>query len=670
MITPHWYQSDCLRAIRRAREKGAKEALIVMASGLGKTVTVAHDVLEFRKKNPKARVLFLCDKMETLRQVRTTFEVVNGSDQTYSFYLGKKKDAKLPQFVFAMLQTMRNNCKKFAPNEFDYVAVDESHHACAETYLDVVQYWKPKFLLGMTATPDRTDGQDICKVFGRPVFYLPIEEALAQDLLTSVDYHILTDEIKLPTSSQLHLGRLKLRKLNKQIFMPKRDEEITRIISRYIREVQNPRMIVFCESVEHSNNMAKFIPNALPYHSKISAEERTVRLGMFQSGLIPTLLVVDCFNEGVDVPPANVLVFLRSTSSPIIFLQQLGRGLRICEGKEKVLVLDFVANCERIKTVYDLWQEVKVKRERFLTRKPRAVRHQGVRYPGKPREPFVVDGGQANFHEKVVRLMDIVRRITDGYSKEEALQSLMDFASKLGRSPTQLEVHHNSDMPSLSFYKKNFGTFSETLVAAGLIPNRFDEVSKDELLDQLRKLTDELQHAPSQDEVAAASTAGKCSSEPVFRKHFESLNNAIEKIGHIPDRRVGMSKEELCEQLRKLHKKLGRIPGVEDLKESSAARETASYTAFRVRFKSWQRALKAAGLIDKAVETKNYSDTDLIQSLQKAKKLLGKTPTTVDIEKLRKAGKICSASVIVYYHHFDGGWANVLKAAGIEEDIH
>lgn len=664
MITPYWYQSDCLRALQRARDRNKDEALIVMASGLGKTETVAWDALEFLKQKPGARVLFLAHQTDILRQARTTFEAIHGSALTYDFCFSRHKPGKKPQFLFAMLQTMRKMCKEFDPKEFDYIVVDESHHTYAETFLDVVQYWTPQFLVGMTATPDRTDGQDICKVFGQPVFFLPIEEALVQELLTPVDYRLLTDEIKFPKSSALLQKRWSISQLNRRIFLPKRDQEIARIIEKHIQEIEKPQMIVFCESVAYCNHLAQFLPNSLPYHSKIPPEERIVRLEMFRSGLVSTLLTVDVFNEGVDVPHANVLVFLRSTKSPMIFLQQLGRGLRVSEGKDKVIVLDFVANCERIKTVYDLWKEVGEKRELFLNRRSKGS--PGVRklVNRVKEEPFILDGGQVEFHEKIVHLMDIVRRITDGYNREEALAMLNDYAAKLGRSPTQKEVHNNRDLPSLSFYQKTFGTFEDTLNAAGLIPNRFTNVSKEELLEQLRKLAAELKHTPTQDEVAAGSTAGKCSSEPIFRKHFGSLAKAYEKIGLLPKRQVGLDKASLCGQLKKLSTKLGRVPGLEDLKVSSAAGETASYTAFRSRFKTWPRALKAAGLIDKVFEITRYTGEQVIEDLLIARELLGKVPSTEDVLKLQASGDLTTKSLGPFYSHF-GSFPKALKAAGL-----
>lgn len=664
MITPHWYQSDCLRALRRSREKTKKEALIVMASGLGKTETSAWDTLEFLKQKPGARVLFLAHQADILRKARTTFEAIHGSALVYDFCFSKHKPTKKPQFLFAMLQTMRKACKNFDPTEFDYVIVDESHHTHAETFLDVVQYWKPEFLMGMTATPDRTDGQDICKVFGQPVFYLPIEEALAQELLTPVDYRVLTDEIHFPKLAAMPEKRWSIRQLNRRIFVPKRDQEIARIIAKHLKEIEKPQMIVFCESVAHCNHLSQFLPNSLPYHSKIPAAERIVRLEMFRNGDVSTLLSVDVFNEGVDVPQANVLVFLRSTSSPMIFLQQLGRGLRVTEGKEKVVVLDFVANCERIKTVYELWKSVKERREFFLSRPSKGLPGVRKRTSREKTEPFVVDGGQVEFHEKIVHLMNVVRRITDGFSKDEALQSLKDFAQKLGRSPTQLEVHFNRDLPSTSFYQKNFGTFGEALTAAGLIPNRFDNVSETDLLEQLKKLAVELKHTPTQDEVAAASMAGKCSSEPVFRKHFGSLVVALAQIGFTSKRQVGLSKEALCMQLRNLKTKLSRIPRVDDLKVSSASGETASYTAFRLRFKTWQLALKAAGLIEEVREVKRYAGTELIEDLLMAREILGRVPSSGDISRLQKRKKLNTVSLGPFYTTF-GSFPEALKAAGI-----
>lgn len=665
MFMPRFYQEDCLRIIAKLRAKGIVRAFAVMASGLGKTVTMAFDVLAFRKIFPKARVLYLCHQNYISNQSRITFEAINGVGCSYGFYNGFEKSVHRVDFLFASFQTMRNDLKKFNPSEFDYVVVDESHRAYADTFLDVVSYWKPKFLLGMTATPDRTDGQDVRDVFGQEVFCLPLEEALAQGLLTPVDYRLMSDEIQLKKVFKSPERRLSLAKLNRTIFIPRRDQEIASVIEKHSCDVNDPRRIIFCQTTQYCDHLSKYIDGSVPFHSKISANERIVRLEMFRQGLVTTLLTVDVFNEGIDIPPANVLVFLRSTTSPIVFMSQLGRGLRISEGKEKVVVLDFVGNCERVKTVYDLWERVKGNRQVFLSKSPHGQR-KSTPFGSGVYNPLQLNVDHVQFQEKIVTLLDVVRRITAGYTPEDCLSLLKAFAKKLGRSPTQMEVQSNkAEMPSHEVFSRHFGSFSKALDAAGLQTNQITHVTDDELLRQLRVVTDSLKHPPSQRELSQASKDGLCSCEPIFRERFGSLNNALKRIGLTPGREVGLTEKDLAEQLCRLKVKLGRIPTVTDLAEASARNETASYSMFRDRFKTWNNALRKAGLTDKKVEVIRYSSSELVEEIKKAATILGHTPTTGDIIRLIEKKKLRVVSLGAFYGHFKN-WEGTLKAAGLK----
>lgn len=664
MFEPRFYQDDCLRILQKVRQKGIRRALAVMASGLGKTVTMAFDALSFRKQFPKARVLYICHQNQISNQARGTFEAINGNSCTYGYYNGLEKIAHSVDFLFASFQTMRTHMKNFHPDEFDYVVVDESHHTYGDTFLDVVTYWKPKFLLGMTATPDRTDCQDIRKVFGQEVFYLPLEEALAQSLLTPVDYRLMTDEIRLKKTIESAERRLSLRMLNRTIFVPRRDEEIVRIIQKHSKELEQPKAIVFCQSIQYAEQLAKIMSGAMTIHSHISLKERIVRTELFRQGLINTLLTVDVFNEGIDIPEANVIVFLRTTTSHVVFFQQLGRGLRLSEGKDRVIVLDFVGSCERVKTIYSLWDEVKSRRQKVISATPTANRNKGSCI-SRNVDPFYLNVGVISFEEKILRVVDIIRRINDGYTKEECVTMLQAFAKELGRSPTWREVHGNKNMPSLSLYKRYFGNFDEMLKIANLNVNQIRNVSDEDLLEQLRLLQKELGHSPSQREVAQSSRNGLCSCEPVFRKHFGSLNEALKNIGSSQDRQVGLTKKDLVVQLQKLKDKLGKVPTIGDLAEASARNETASYTVFYDRFKTWNNALRKAGLTDKKIEVQRYSEAELVADVKKANSILGHVPTTGDMDRLRKKGKLKVGSLGPFYWRFKT-WKNVLKAAGIK----
>lgn len=414
MFAPFDYQRECLLITEAIRLDHAKRALVVMASGLGKTVTVAFDAKSWRKKHT-GRFLYLCHQNDILYQAKTTFEGIVDQGYTYGYFHGQEKTSGGVDFLFASLQTMEHHKESFDPREFAYIVVDESHHSSARTYRSTIGYFEPEFLLGVTATPDRLDELNIRDIYGEEVYSLPLDEAMARGLVTPVDYRLLTDEIQLSRFIETNKGRLSISKLNRKIFIPRRDEQIAKIIAHHIDGVKNPRVIVFCNSVQHADHLAKFIPNSFAIHSRVPQNERAVRLELFRQGLVSTVLVVDVFNEGIDIPQANVIVFLRSTDSSTVFLQQLGRGLRKSEEKEKVIVLDFVANCERVKMVHDLYESVKRSAPGAPSRSQ----------PSSGLEPMTLNISTSEFQEKVVPILKLLERVHPDFypAWEEAAQS-------------------------------------------------------------------------------------------------------------------------------------------------------------------------------------------------------------------------------------------------------
>ena len=412
MFTPYDYQNDCLAQLARVRKEDGKTALVVMASGLGKTVTIAFDCVRWLKERG-GRILYLCHQNDILAQSRTTFEAILGNTHTYGYYNGYEKNIHQVTCLFASFQTMEGHCKQFKPDEFDYIIVDEGHHTGAATYLNVIRYFTPKFLLGATATPDRYDGRNIRQVYGDEIFYLPLEEALVRGLLSPVDYRLLTDEIQLDGILNTPVGKLSIKYLNSKIFVPKRDEEIAQIVSEHAKTFAEPKIIYFANTIPHCEHLAHIIPNSFAIHSKVHAKERQVRLELFRQGAINSVLTVDCFNEGIDIPQANIVVFLRSTASPTIFLQQLGRGLRKAEGKEKVIVLDFVGNCERIKMLKEIADEIEKQKSIFSAEvKKRNHLRPGYNDDGTPVvKPMQIDIATIQFSEQIVQILDVISRI-------------------------------------------------------------------------------------------------------------------------------------------------------------------------------------------------------------------------------------------------------------------
>ncbi len=479
MFTPYVYQADCLTVLDQVHREDTKRALVVMATALGKTVTAAFDVKAWLVGRPKgSRVLYLCHQNEILYQAKITFQSILGHGHTYGYFHGQEKTAHAVDVLFASLQTMEEHKKSFSPDEFDYVIVDESHHSQAESYKSTIQYFTPEFLLGMTATPDRLDELDIREIFGEEVFSLPLEEAMAKGYLAPVDYRLLTDEIQLSKFVETEKGRMGIAQLNRMLFIPRRDEEIATIIAKHISGIENPRVIIFCSSVKHCNHLAEIIPDSFAIHTRIPQKERDVRMEMFRQGLIGTVLVVDSFNEGVDVPSANVIVFLRGTSSRNIFFQQLGRGLRRAEGKIKVIVLDFVSNCERIGLVTALQEEVRKEYEHLLHRL--GIKNESE----KEKVPMTLNIESAEFQEKIIPILRMLTRASADFyltwqeaskatrvlgitSKEEYSKNYLSDI----RLPSSPHYNYGSDFPGWPVFlgkrkEKLYQTWQEASKAA------------------------------------------------------------------------------------------------------------------------------------------------------------------------------------------------------------
>ncbi len=427
-------QLEALDALQTARMDGQERALVQMATGLGKTTVIAADVKRFFSENPNARVLFLCHQNDILDQARKRFETIIGSDHSYGNFTGEGKKAYHEvDCLFASLQVMGDWRVAFHEDEFDYVAVDESHHGKAPTYEPTLHYFKPKFMVGVTATPDRHDLKNIREIFGEEIYRLSLEEAIARGLLAAVDYSVITDEIADTSILKDSLGkRLNIKKLDKVIFIPKRDEEIVRIIKDKGDDLKNVKRIVFCKSIEQAEEYAQYFDRAEPLHSKIPKWHQNNIIERFKNSEIDTLLTIDMFNEGIDIPDANQIVFLRSTQSKTVFLQQLGRGLRRVPGKDRVQVLDFVANCDRLTMLDQVWQDIK--------------RYSSGRQPEEAKQLMRLDIGAMDFNESAREILEILAEIETrnalyrDWTAEDSISYYTKLCSDLGRVASWRDV--------------------------------------------------------------------------------------------------------------------------------------------------------------------------------------------------------------------------------------
>lgn len=351
MYEPRGAQIEALCALEHTRLEGAKRALVVAATGVGKTYLAAFDSKGFK------RVLFVAHREEILKQAAVSFHNVRNSDD-YGFFDGTEKSMD-KSVIFASVATLGRseylNDKYFPRDYFDYIVVDEFHHSVNGQYRRIVEYFKSEFLLGLTATPERMDGKNIYEICDYNVPYeISLKSAINKGMLVPFHYYGIYDDTDY---SGIHIvrGKYDEKELNETYIGNVYRHDL---IYKYYRKYGSKRALGFCFSREHAEEMAqefckRGIPSVAVYSNSNSeyAEERSVAIQKLADGEIRVIFSVDMFNEGVDIPSVDMVMFLRPTESPIVFLQQLGRGLRKSKGKEYLNVLDFIGNYEKAGSV-------------------------------------------------------------------------------------------------------------------------------------------------------------------------------------------------------------------------------------------------------------------------------------------------------------------------------
>lgn len=339
-IKPNYMQRRALKELNRIRAMGASKALVCAAAGSGKTILAAFDALNF---NPR-RLLYVVQEGSILMKSYETFQRIFGSDKTYGVYNAEYKDFD-SAFVFSTNITMANSLELFDPHAFDYIIIDECHHATAETYKKIIEYFEPQFLLGITATPERMDGEDVFSLFDQNVPYeLRLRDAIVNGLVVPFKYYGIRDEL-----IEYGIKETKGHKFVEQFSDEKHCDFIHSMIEKHRIPGQKLKALAFCRDISHAIRMSQAMDDY--YHTryltgKNSVGERVRAYKDLQDDFadLEILFTVDILNEGVDIPGVNMVLFLRPTDSQTVFIQQLGRGLRKYEGKQFVTVLDFIGN--------------------------------------------------------------------------------------------------------------------------------------------------------------------------------------------------------------------------------------------------------------------------------------------------------------------------------------
>ncbi len=343
---PHAVQQEALAKLAQSREEGRQRALVVLATGLGKTLLAALDVTAFEKTlDHPARVLFLAHRAELLAQAAETFRR-QLPESRFGWFVAERSTLS-GDVVFASVQKLSrpeglSQLGEVAP--FDYVVVDEVHHAAAASYRAILGRLSPKFLLGLTATPERADEGDVLGLFDDHLAYrADVGEGIARGLLVPFTYHGLKDDVayeNIPWRNR----RFDSEKLTAAV---QTEARMQRMWTAW-QEHRATRTLVFCCSVVHAEYVRGWLKErgvrVVAVHSSPGTDDRAEALRKLAGGELDAVCAVDLFNEGVDVPSVDRVVMLRPTESPVVFLQQLGRGLRKAQGKAAVTVIDFVGN--------------------------------------------------------------------------------------------------------------------------------------------------------------------------------------------------------------------------------------------------------------------------------------------------------------------------------------
>ena len=341
------YQQEAIENLKKMREDGKTIALLYHATGVGKTITAATDA-----KAVGGRTLFLVNALKLASQAKDTFAKV-WPEATLGEYTGSQKDVS-QTVIFATVQSISKDLAKFSPTDFDYLIVDECHHAAANTYQKIFTYFHPKFILGLTATPERSDGEDMLELFQNVAHKMDLKTAVERGVLVPIRCIRVKTNIDL-TDVRINGIKYNSQDLESKLFIPERNQLI---VDTYLKYVNGKKTVIFCASVDHAAEIAKLLRDNGVKAEAVSGRDRVeIRdkiLKDYETGSTNVLCACDLLNEGWDSPHTTVLFMARPTMSKTIYMQQLGRGTRRCPGKDDLLVVDFVDNANMFNMPYSL----------------------------------------------------------------------------------------------------------------------------------------------------------------------------------------------------------------------------------------------------------------------------------------------------------------------------
>lgn len=451
-ITPNPLQRRALEALEFYRTNLRwRKGIVVLPPGTGKTFLSAIDSRQFG-----GRVLFLVHRLDILKQSIDAYKRVLPEVRTGVLTGEERTNVEDCEVLFASKDTLRQPdvLSSFSPLEFGYLVVDEVHHGQSASYQEILRYFRPGFMLGMTATPDRTDRKDIFELFDyNKVLEVSLQEAIEDGYLVPYTYYGLLDNIDY-SKIRFQNNRFHVGDLEKYLIIPERNEAI---IEQYLELGCGDKAIGFCVSIRHAERMAEvFNAHGITAAAVTSlSADRDRLIDAFRRSQITVVFTVDLFNEGVDFPDVRVLLFLRPTESKTVFLQQLGRGLRLCTGKERVRILDFIGNYRRANQI-----------RKWLSKESKThTRREGGRIRKKTEYIYNTDC-EVRFAREVEEILDRQDEESAAVTADDLREAYFALAESLGRKPTRTDLDYAGTYPS-SQYLQRFGSWRNFLQDVG-----------------------------------------------------------------------------------------------------------------------------------------------------------------------------------------------------------
>ncbi|MCI3921067.1 DEAD/DEAH box helicase family protein [Paenibacillus sp. TRM 82003] len=428
-VQPYYYQQEILDKLEAERElRGHWRNLVVAATGTGKTVISAFDYRSFRQGAPRARLLFVAHRKEILSQSLACFRSILRDLNFGDMLVGGETPASLDH-LFVSIQSFNSQdlIARTPPDYYDFIVVDEFHHAAAPSYQALLGYYTPQVLLGLTATPERADGKSVLDYFGgRVAAEMRLYEAIERKLLSPFHYFGVTDSVDLREVGWKY-GKYDEAELENVFVLDafrakQRAQFIYEAVERYCTDVRDVVGIGFCVSKRHAEFMAaQFNAMGVPSEYLVAESADEIRDGVkgrLVRREINFVFVVDLYNEGVDIPEVNTVLFLRPTESLTVYLQQLGRGLRLCEGKEALTVLDFVGHARREYNFEDRFKALLPRNRQSV------VREMENHFPNVPRGCSIILEKQAqeivlaHIKSSVNNLRNLRRKVRDFFTAQ------------------------------------------------------------------------------------------------------------------------------------------------------------------------------------------------------------------------------------------------------------